>query len=147
MQMDIWSSADLYCATSQLVCQLFLYTIDNDSIIDVEKKVLYDIAMCIVVLATWGRLVMILLVLESFSVLLVTTVEMVKSGADFLFLSTYIIFAISMICLTLFGNEKGDNVQYSTIIQAFIDQFANTFVGGGGWFGDTDTPTSDTIWL
>ena len=62
--MDIWSQADLYCATAQLVCQLFLYTIDNDSIIDVEKKVTYDIAMCFVVIATWARLIMILLVLK-----------------------------------------------------------------------------------
>ena len=92
--------------------------------------------MSIVVFATWLRTIVILYVVKEFSVLLVTTVKMTTAGTNFIMLTFYIILAIALLCMSLFGTDKDDSM-YTTLLTSFINLFV-AFIGGPDYGGFTN---------
>lgn len=56
LPLDMWSKIDIFCAFTNISCFIYLNTIPQEAILDIDKKVIFNIMMTLTVIATWMRL-------------------------------------------------------------------------------------------
>lgn len=128
MTLDKWSSADVQCATINLVCNFALQLINKEAILK-NEKLFFNMLMLLIVLITWYRITMIMYVQEKLSVLLVTTEKMMSAGMNFFMMLLYYFLISSMVFLAIFGDSFP---LYSDIIETMRLMF-DYMMGSYGW--------------
>lgn len=67
LPLDRWSKADIFTASSNIVCFMFLGNIKDEVIEDNNKRAIYNFFQIIVIISTFYRLVLILFVVPKLS--------------------------------------------------------------------------------
>lgn len=120
MPMDIWSKIDVFCACSTMISQIMTSRMEVNDVIDIERKYIYNYLMVITILATWMRLIGFMFVLEDFSKLIMTIVEMLSGATTFLLICLFYLVVMATIAMCLFQESS---IQYSNIFNAIRTMF------------------------
>lgn len=67
LAVDTWSLIDILCAFSIIFTQIMLSQIQPEDIIDLERKMFYNIMMLLAIIMTWARVIGFFLVMDNFS--------------------------------------------------------------------------------
>lgn len=105
---------------------------------------IFDIAMVVVILATWARVLLILLCDEKFSMLLIASVKMMTAGTTFMVLLVYILLALMIVFYAIFTPSEAEDETYKTISVSFISLF-ESFLGSYPWYADPIP--ENMVWL
>lgn len=110
---DLWSKVDLFCALFQIISQSLTSTITAHVIDSKDIKVYYNILQIVTILATWFRLFSLLFVVEKFSKLISTILEMLTGGLTFLAIVVCYLIMMSSFAMCIFQEHA---ITYSTFI-------------------------------
>jgi len=111
---------DILCACSNMVTMSLMTTIGNEDIVNYNKKYKYNLLIVLMIVATWMRLVGFLFVMESFSKLIMTIIEMLKSATTFIFICGFYLSVMSTIAICLFQESS---ITYSNFLYAIRTMF------------------------
>lgn len=92
--------------------------------------------MVLIVFATWYRMVMVLLIMDSYSVLLMTIMKMMGSVIYFFALLIYYLLMMGLIALAVFGDFSAEYKDLQQSIRTMFD----CMMGSHGW---GNVPISD----
>ena len=89
-------------------------------VLDPNVKKIFNYLMLLVVFATWARLIFFVLVIASFSNILMTINQMMGSGRDFFIILVMYLGTMSTIMVGLFQDSA---ISYSNIFNSFRTMF------------------------
>ncbi|CAI2360713.1 unnamed protein product [Moneuplotes crassus] len=101
LPIDKWTVCDILSIFINIICYAILAGLDYHSIIDTKTKEYYDWISILIVLGTWLRLTMYLLVIHAFSVVLNTLFKMVAAATSFMYIliSGLLLFGMAFVAL------------------------------------------------
>lgn len=114
LPMDMWSNIDVLTAITNMVTLSFMATIKGQDIMSQNKQG-FNVMIVLMIVSTWMRLIGYCFVMESFSKLIVTIIEMLKSATTFLAIVLLYLIVVSSISICLYQESS---ISYSTFINA-----------------------------
>jgi hypothetical protein len=120
MPMDIWSQIDVFCAFAIMTSQCTTINITPEDVLDLERKHFYNMMMLVTIIATWMRLIGFFFVMEEFSKLIMTIVEMLSGATTFLLILSFYLIVMSTIAICLFQESS---ISYSNTTYAMRTLF------------------------
>ena len=102
MPMDTWSKIDIFCAFSVMISQLVIASITAEDVHDQDRKLFFNLMMLVTIIATWSWLIGFFFVLEEFSKLIMTIIEMLSGATTFLLICAFYLVVMSSIAMCLF---------------------------------------------
>ena len=127
--MDKWSTADVNCALINIGCNVGLFFMNKETILQ-KKKLPFNILMLMIVFISWYRICVIMLVEEKLSVLIMTIIEMLTAGLNFFAMLIYYFVIMSVIFMGIFANSHGEI--YSTMVMSVKKMF-DYMMASYGW--------------
>jgi len=116
----MWAQVDFVCAGVNLVSMSLFTKMTPSNLLDQNVKKIFNYLMLLVVFATWARLIFFVLVIASFSNILMTIKQMVGSGTDFFVILMMYLFMMSTIMMGLFQDSA---ISYSNIFNSLRTMF------------------------
>ena len=130
MPIDKWAKADIICALINITSLIAINTINESALKSLPTKRIYDQFMVLIIFATWYRLVMVLFIMDEYSVLLMTIIKMMGSVIYFFFVLLYYLFMAALVASGIFGNFP----IYKDLKEAMRAMF-DCMMGGHDWSG------------